>query len=117
MKATVVTTFKDSVSEKVFRVGDEFPLENVQQERIDLLTKPHPKTSKIYLFVEGEQEQQKQTDNKVEGQQQEEQQKLSTDDAQKVDIVEDPPVEETKPKATQRKKTKPEPEPSKTDGE
>lgn len=108
MKATVVTTFRDSVSKKVFRVGDEFPLENVEKERIDLLTKPHPTTNKIYLFVEGEQGQQQQ-DDKGEGQQQE-QQEPSTDDAQKVEIVEDPPpAEDTKPKASTRRKTKQEP--------
>lgn len=116
MKATVVTTFKDSESKKVFRVGDEFPLENVKQERIDLLTKPHPKTNKIYLFVEGEQEQQQQQqDDKGEGQQQE-QKEPSTGDAQKVETLEEPPppAEETKQKASTRRKTKQEPS---TEGE
>lgn len=96
MKATVVTTFKDAVSKKVFRVGDEFPLENVEQGRIDLLTKPHPKTKKIYLYVEGDQVQ-----YFAEGEEiktvDEQQQELSNED----DVA--PADEEAKPKITRRK--------------
>ena len=106
MKATVVTTFKDSVSKKVFRVGDEFPLENVEQERIDLLTKPHPKTNKIYLYVEGNQEQYFAEGEEIK-KADEQQQEPSNEDETKADVA--PADEEVKPKTTRRK---PKPEPS-----
>lgn len=115
MKATVVTNFKDSVSGKFYRVGDNFSLENVEQERIDLLKKPHPKTNKIYLYVEGEQE----TSNEgAEGEKQEsekqkadeQKQEPSNDGATTGESKEDAAqiTEEEKPKTT-RKRTKPEP--------
>lgn len=52
MKATVVTGFIDEVTKVDYNVGDPYPTENVDKERLDLLTKPHPKTGKVYVYIE-----------------------------------------------------------------
>lgn len=56
MKATVVTPFTDVITNRVFNIGDDYPLENVDAVRIELLSKPHPSTKKIYIFVDELQE-------------------------------------------------------------
>jgi len=52
MKATVVTRFNDAILKRVFEVGEEYPAKEVGEERVELLSKPHPKTKKVYIFVE-----------------------------------------------------------------
>lgn len=97
MKATVTNTFNDAILKKLFRVGDEYPVDKVDVERIELLTRPHPKTGKVYVFVDGQQE-------------------PLTDDVSKGEKEENPsPIvtEEAKPKPSRKKQT---PEPS-NDGE
>lgn len=53
MKATVVTPFRDVETGVVHKeVGKPYPTENVSKERLELLSKPHPKTGKVYIFIE-----------------------------------------------------------------
>ncbi|WP_431030049.1 hypothetical protein [Lysinibacillus sp. LZ02] len=54
MEAKVVTTFKDKEHQHVYRVGDSYPAEGfvADEKRIELLSKPHSRTKKVYLFVE-----------------------------------------------------------------
>ena len=58
MKAKVVAAFKDKEHQHVYRIGDEYPAEGfvTDEERIELLAKPHPQTKKVYLFVEKKEE-------------------------------------------------------------
>ena len=62
MKATVVTRFNDAILKRIFEVGENYPVdqleENRVEERVNLLSKPHPKTGKVYIFVEQQAEQQ-----------------------------------------------------------
>ena len=51
MKATVVTGFIDEATKVDYNVGDPYPTTNVDKERLDLLTKPHPKTGKVYVYI------------------------------------------------------------------
>lgn len=91
MKATVVTPFTDAETGVVYKkIGQEYPTENVSEKRLDLLSKPHPKTGKVYIFVE-----------KVEQQ---------NEEVAKQDVTPEPAEEKTAPKRTRKA-------PAKKDGE
>lgn len=57
MSIKVVTPFNDKETDHVYRVGDEYPAKGYEasSERIEFLSKPHPETKKVYLFVEEDQ--------------------------------------------------------------
>ncbi|RNC96271.1 hypothetical protein [Lysinibacillus halotolerans] len=57
MSIKVVTPFNDKETDHVYRVGDEYPAKGFEasSERIEFLSKPHPETKKVYLFVEEDQ--------------------------------------------------------------
>lgn len=71
MSITVVTPFNDKETDHVYRVGDEYPAEGLKAspERIEFLSKPHPETKKVYLFVK--EDQSKKDIQKIDGEKEE----------------------------------------------
>lgn len=56
MMIKVVNDFTDKNHGHTYRVGDTYPADgyNVEVDRVSMLSKPHDKTGKVYLFVENE---------------------------------------------------------------